>query len=152
MSLNSTSLFILVTTLADVYQQHTIELLDKTLKDTIINILVLINKIDLRLIAEWDKFKSQDEDDDEPVNDGWADPNTATANRAVVSPTGNFSANDTVKQLIERPKRELIEGLTVDQTERANRVTIIPVILHDFPESSSTYADLRAFARREPTF
>ncbi|CAF2510576.1 unnamed protein product [Rotaria sp. Silwood2] len=90
-------------------------------------------------------------DNDESVPDGWANRNKGTSNRAVVIPIGNFSATDTVKELIERPKRELLKGLTVDQTA-TNRVAIIPVILHDFPESSSTYADLQHFAHCEPTF
>ena len=45
----------MVTTLDDVNQLHNIEFVNMLLRETKVKILVLINKIDSRLIEEWEK-------------------------------------------------------------------------------------------------
>ncbi|CAF3901314.1 unnamed protein product [Rotaria magnacalcarata] len=136
MTLNSASLFIVVTTLAHVNQSHTIQLIDRPLRETQINILILINQIDIRLFEERD---FDWENDEETVAD------------TKIETSSSFSAFDTLKILIERPINEIKSGLTNDQAQISNRVTIKPNILKHFkPEKESNL--LREFSRLEERF
>ncbi|CAF2022670.1 unnamed protein product [Rotaria magnacalcarata] len=109
MTLNSASLFIVVTTLAHVNQSHTIQLIDRPLRETQINILILINQIDIRLFEESDFDWENDEE---------------TVAHTKIETSSSFSAFDTLKILIERPINELKSGLTNDQAQISNRLTI----------------------------
>ncbi|CAM4804347.1 unnamed protein product [Rotaria magnacalcarata] len=92
MTLNSASLFIVVTTLAHVNQKRDFD---------------------------W-------ENDEETVAD------------TKIETSSSFSAFDTLKILIERPINELKSGLTNDQAQISNRLTIKPIILKNFkPEKES---------------
>ncbi|CAM4805537.1 unnamed protein product [Rotaria magnacalcarata] len=92
MTLNSASLFIVVTTLARVNQKRDFD---------------------------W-------ENDEETVAD------------TKIETSSSFSAFDTLKILIERPINELKSGLTNDQAQISNRLTIKPIILKNFkPEKES---------------
>ncbi|CAM4806397.1 unnamed protein product [Rotaria magnacalcarata] len=92
MTLNSASLFIVVTTLARVNQKRDFD---------------------------W-------ENDEETVA------------HTKIETSSSFSAFDTLKILIERPINELKSGLTNDQAQISNRLTIKPIILKNFkPEKES---------------
>jgi small GTP-binding protein len=151
MTLHSASLFIVVTTLADVNQKHTIDFIDKLLRDTQVNILILINQVDIRLFEEWEKFKNKSSNNDESNNYDW-EQIEETAIHNTTESRSDFNACDTVKKLIERPKRELMNGLKTDQVQIDNRVTVKSIILKDFPKSSMACIHLQSFAQREEHF
>lgn len=151
MTLYSASLFIVVTTLADVNQRHTIGFIDKLLKVTNVKILILINQIDNRLFEEWENYKKNSLNNDGSDNDDWEQIDNATIHTASES-IWNFRALNTIQQLIQRPVKELRAQLTSDKTEINNRVTIKPIILKDFPKSEARWADLQSFAKREKDF
>ncbi|CAM2709758.1 unnamed protein product [Rotaria socialis] len=130
LSLHAANLFILVTALTDVNQKHTIALLNKILKDTRVKILVLINKVDLRLKEAWKKirkgysYRRQDSDDED------------TDNHELDQV---FSLCKTLDEMVKRPREELIDGLEVDRTVVNNRVTFQTVILTGFNEFYKTF-------------
>jgi small GTP-binding protein len=125
MSLDIANLVILVTTLKDINQTPTIRLLEKILNNTQVKILVLINQVDLRLKKAWKKFKAgssnkyKNSDDDNSDND---------------ESDGKFSLCKTLNELIERPQKELIQGLNLDSSIIENRITFQPIILKGFNE------------------
>ncbi|CAF3413575.1 unnamed protein product [Rotaria socialis] len=132
MTLISASLFIVVTTLTDVNQSHTIQLIDRLLRETQINILILINQIDIRLFEE----RGFDWENDEE-----------TVAHTKIETSSSFSAFDTLKILIERP----INELTSDQAQISNRVTIEPIILKKLKPGKESDL-LREFSRIEEHF
>ncbi|CAF1201383.1 unnamed protein product [Adineta steineri] len=151
MTLHSASLFIVVTTVVDINQRHSIEFINKLLKATKVNILILINQVDVRLFEEWENWKEKSLNNDESEDDDWEHMGKATIHTASES-ISNFSALTTIRKLIERPINELKSQLTNDQKEIDNRVTIIPTILKDFRKSDARFNDLQSFAEREKDF
>ncbi|CAF0743569.1 unnamed protein product [Adineta steineri] len=122
MSFNAANLFIVVTTLRDVNQTHTIALLNKLLNHTKVKILVLINQVDIRLKEEWDRIRRQshrrrmDSDEDSDMDET----------------NQEFNRCQKLDQMVERPRQELIEGLTIAPEVIKSRVTFQTIILKGF--------------------
>ncbi|CAF3128588.1 unnamed protein product [Rotaria sp. Silwood2] len=150
-TLHTASLFIVVSTLEDVNQKHNIELIDYLLQETSVNILVLINKIDVRLFEEWIQFKNKSMIDDTSDHDDW-EKGEDYVRDVTVPVNSNFNASDTVEKLIRRPKQELITSLIHDKKEIDRRLTIKPIILKQFKKVDTYYQDLRNFSRSDKNF
>ncbi|CAF3351606.1 unnamed protein product [Rotaria sp. Silwood2] len=150
-TLHTASLFIVVSTLEDVNQKHNIELIDYLLQETSVNILVLINKIDVRLFEEWIQFKNKSLIDDTSDHDDW-EKGEDYVRDITIPVNSNFNASDTVEKLIRRPKQELITSLIHDKKEIDRRLTIKPIILKQFKKVDTYYQDLRNFSRSDKNF
>ncbi|CAF3899978.1 unnamed protein product [Rotaria sp. Silwood1] len=127
MSFNAANLFIVVTTLKDINQKHTISLLNKILYSTKVKILVLINQVDIRLMEKWQEvkrqevrrrssYKKKDSDDDSDIDET----------------NQEFNRCQILDQMIERPRKELIQGLMIAAEVIKTRVTFQKVILKGF--------------------
>jgi len=129
LSLEAANLVILVTTLEDINQVGTIYQLDNILHNTHVNVLVLINKVDLRLKEASRKKKSynnNDSDEDATSSDESND---------------DFSLCETLDELHKRPINELKEKLKVNSSVIEERVTFQPVILKGFNEFIKTFKE-----------
>ncbi|CAF5070728.1 unnamed protein product, partial [Rotaria sp. Silwood1] len=122
MSFNGANLCIVVTTLTNINQIHTISLLNKILNSTKVKILVLINQVDIRLMKKWEEvkrqssYKKKDSDEDSDIDET----------------NQEFNRCQILDQMIERPRKELIQGLTIAAEVIKTRVTFQTVILKGF--------------------
>jgi small GTP-binding protein len=132
-SITAANLVILVTTLEDINQIHTIALLRKILDDTRVKVLVLINKVDLGLSNAREKIKKANSNNyiDSDENDSGSDESGQ-----------RFSLCKTLDELIKRPQEELIQELTMDRSIVNSRVTFQPVILKGFNELIKTLNEI----------
>ncbi|CAF4643448.1 unnamed protein product [Rotaria sp. Silwood2] len=131
-SLDGANLVIIVSTLDDLNMKPTIELLDKILHLTKVKILVLINKVDIRLSDEWRKFKNKyDINDSDDEND--------YANQVLDK---SFDLNKKLDEIMAVKQEELINSLTkTSSCQVKNRVTFLTVVLAGFNDLQPTFKE-----------
>ena len=125
-----------MTTLKDINQSGTIDQLHRILQYTYVKVLILINQVDLRLKHAWEVYRRRNSNYNDDSDEDAADSDELNT---------EFSLCKTLTELLERPKKELIEKvqkkLENNLSAIEERVTFQPVILKGFNEFMKTFKE-----------